>query len=77
MDIQLPVMDGLEATRRLKQNPATQDITVVALTAFAMRGDEERMRAAGCDDYIAKPISYADFVARVTRILSQGRTPSP
>jgi CheY-like chemotaxis protein len=56
MDIQLPGMDGLTLTRRLKDDPATRDILVVALTAYAMKGDEERARAAGCDGYISKPI---------------------
>jgi len=55
MDLALPNMDGWEATRRLKQDPATRAIPVVALTAFAMRGDEEQARAAGCDDYVPKP----------------------
>lgn len=70
MDIQLPGMDGLEATRRLKSDPVTQSIKVVALTAFAMKGDEARMRAAGCDDYIAKPIRHAEFVERITGLLA-------
>jgi len=70
MDIQLPGMDGLEATRRLKADPATQAIKVVALTAFAMKGDEERMRAAGCDDYIPKPIRHAEFMERITGLLT-------
>lgn len=69
MDIQLPDMDGLEATRLLKKNLITHNIKVVALTAFAMKGDEERMRAAGCDDYIAKPIRHAEFVERITGLL--------
>jgi CheY-like chemotaxis protein len=56
MDIQLPGMDGLELTRMLKAGPATNDIIIIALTAFAMKGDEERARAAGCDGYISKPI---------------------
>ena len=56
MDIQLPGMDGLELTRRLKEDPKTSDMVIVALTAYAMRGDEERARAAGCDGYVAKPI---------------------
>jgi two-component system cell cycle response regulator DivK len=56
MDIQLPGMDGLELTRKLKANPHTRHILIVALTAYAMRGDEERARAAGCDGYVAKPI---------------------
>src|SRR5690606_24846489 len=55
MDMQLPGMDGLEATRRLKADPETRDIPVVALTAQAMKGDEERIREAGCDGYLAKP----------------------
>jgi two-component system, cell cycle response regulator DivK len=56
MDIQLPGMDGLELTRRLKQDPKTSHMVIVAITAYAMRGDEERARAAGCDGYVAKPI---------------------
>ena len=56
MDIQLPGMDGLELTRRLKADGATRDIVILALTAYAMKGDEEKARAAGCDGYIAKPI---------------------
>ena len=56
MDIQLPGIDGLELTRRLKAEPTTRDITIVGLTAYAMKGDEERILAAGCDGYIAKPI---------------------
>src|SRR5687767_6983035 len=56
MDIQLPGIDGLELTRRLKADPATRDIRILGLTAYAMRGDEERILAAGCDGYIAKPI---------------------
>jgi two-component system, cell cycle response regulator DivK len=55
MDLALPNMDGWEATRRLKSDPRTRAIPVVALTAVAMRGDEEQARAAGCDDYISKP----------------------
>jgi two-component system cell cycle response regulator len=56
MDIQLPGMDGLELTRRLKADPKTRGIAILALTAYAMKGDEERMLAAGCDGYMAKPI---------------------
>ena len=58
MDIQLPGMDGLEATALLKRDEATRAIPVIALTALAMKGDEERIRAAGCDGYIAKPLEY-------------------
>jgi len=66
MDIQLPGMDGLEATRLLKLDDATRGIPVIALTALAMKGDEERIRAAGCDGYIAKPLVYKDFLAIVS-----------
>jgi two-component system cell cycle response regulator DivK len=65
MDIQLPGMDGLEATALLKKDRRTHDIPVIALTALAMKGDEERIRAAGCDGYIAKPMRYQDFLATV------------
>jgi two-component system, cell cycle response regulator DivK len=62
MDIQLPGIDGLELTRRLKADPSTRDIIILGLTAYAMKGDEERIRAAGCDGYIAKPLRYKDFL---------------
>jgi two-component system cell cycle response regulator DivK len=65
MDIQLPGMDGLEATALLKSDQATRAIPVIALTALAMKGDEERIRAAGCDGYIAKPLAYRDFLATI------------
>jgi two-component system, cell cycle response regulator DivK len=63
MDIQLPGMDGLQATLQLKRDDATRAIPVIALTALAMKGDEERIRAAGCDGYIAKPLAYRDLFA--------------
>jgi two-component system cell cycle response regulator DivK len=63
MDIQLPGMDGLEATALLKRDAATHAIPVIALTALAMKGDEQRIRAAGCDGYVAKPLVYRDFLA--------------
>ena len=66
MDIQLPGMDGLEATALLKGDEATRDIPVVALTALAMKGDEARIRAAGCDGYIAKPLAYKEFLATIS-----------
>lgn len=69
MDIQLPGMDGLEATSLLKQDDATRSIPVIALTAFAMKGDEERIRAAGCDGYIGKPMRYKDFLAVVATFI--------
>jgi two-component system cell cycle response regulator DivK len=65
MDIQLPGMDGLEATALLKRDAATRAIPVIALTALAMKGDEERIRAAGCDGYIAKPMRYKSFLAAI------------
>jgi two-component system, cell cycle response regulator DivK len=65
MDMQLPGMDGLAATALLKGDDATRGIPVIALTALAMRGDEERIRAAGCDGYIAKPMRYREFLAAV------------
>jgi two-component system cell cycle response regulator DivK len=71
MDIQLPRMDGLQATALLKSDDATRAIPVIALTALAMKGDEERIRAAGCDGYIAKPMRYRDFVAAVAAQLAR------
>ena len=72
MDIQLPGMDGLEATGILKKDEATRAIPIIALTALAMKGDEARIRAAGCDGYIAKPLAYKDFL---TVIAAQLTTP--
>ena len=70
MDIQLPGMDGLEATRLLKLDEATRAIPVIALTALAMKGDEERIRAAGCNGYIAKPMRYQVFLATIAAQLA-------
>ena len=74
MDIQLPGMDGLEATTLLKGDNATRAIPVIALTALAMKGDEERIRAAACDGYIAKPLAYKDFLSVISTHLA---APSP
>jgi two-component system cell cycle response regulator DivK len=71
MDIQLPGMDGLEATVLLKKDDATRAIPVIALTALAMKGDEERIRAAGCDGYIAKPMRYQEFLATIATQLAR------
>jgi two-component system cell cycle response regulator DivK len=71
MDIQLPGMDGLEATALLKQDDTTRAIPVIALTALAMKGDEERIRAAGCDGYIAKPMRYQEFLATISAQLAR------
>ena len=69
LDIQLPGMDGLQAVRMFKTDPATRQIPVIALTALAMKGDEARIRAAGCDDYVAKPLHYQQLLAAVARHL--------
>lgn len=71
MDIQLPGMDGLEAVVLLKRDDSTRVIPVIALTALAMKGDEERIRAAGCDGYIAKPIRYQEFLATIAAQLAR------
>lgn len=70
MDIQLPGMDGLELTRKLRSNPKFQQITILAVTAYAMKGDKEKAMAAGCDGYIAKPIdskTFTDIIAEYLR----------
>jgi two-component system cell cycle response regulator len=72
VDIQLPGMDGLELTRRVKSEPRTRDVVVVALTACAMKGDEERALDAGCDGYITKPINTQTFGRRVREFLAAG-----
>ena len=69
MDIQLPVMDGYEATRRIKTDPALRSIPVIAITSYAMGEDEKRARAAGCDDFVPKPYSPRDLLAKVRRYL--------
>ena len=71
MDIQLPGMDGLQATALLKRDDATRAIPVIALTALAMKGDEERIRAAGCDGYIAKPMGYQEFLSTIAAQLAR------
>lgn len=70
MDIQLPEISGLEVTRLLKEDKDLQQIPVIAVTAFAMKGDRERIRNGGCEDYISKPISIAAFLQTVERFLS-------
>ena len=71
MDIEMPVMDGLEATRTLKADPMANGIPIVALTSYVMKGDEERIRAAGCDGYIAKPIDTREFLKKIREYLSR------
>lgn len=72
LDIQMPGMDGLELTRRLKADPASQHIRIVALTSFAMKGDEQKAREAGCDGYITKPIDTRQLPKQVADILQRG-----
>ncbi len=72
MDIQLPGMDGLAATALLKQDPATAAIPVIALTALAMKEDQEKSRLAGCDAYIAKPLRYQELYAAIDLLLAKG-----
>ena len=69
MDVQLPKMDGLAATTLLKQDPATAAIPVIALTAMAMKEDQEKSRIAGCDGYIAKPLRYQELYAEIDALL--------
>jgi two-component system cell cycle response regulator DivK len=69
MDIQLPEISGLQVTQEILKDPRLADVPVIAVTAFAMKGDEERIRAGGCRDYISKPISVASFLEKVKRYL--------
>jgi len=71
MDIQLPEVSGLEVTKWLKEDEELRSIPVVAVTAFAMKGDEERIRAGGCEAYISKPISVSEFLATVKQFLKE------
>ncbi len=69
MDLRLPVLDGWEATRRLKAMPETRDIPIIALSAHAMAGDEEKALAAGCDDYDIKPIELSRLLEKIAALL--------
>ncbi len=75
MDVQLPGIDGLELTRRLKADPLTCDIVIVAVTAYAMKGDQAKAIEAGCDDYIAKPIDTRTLPETVARLLARSAKP--
>jgi CheY-like chemotaxis protein len=71
MDVQLPGIDGLELTRRLKADPETRHIKIVAVTAYAMKGDQDRALAAGCDDYVTKPIDTRALPEKIARHLEE------
>jgi two-component system cell cycle response regulator DivK len=72
MDIQLPGLDGYEATRRIKANPALRTTPIIAVTSYALSGDEAKARAAGCDDYVTKPFSPRQLLAKVREFLPDG-----
>lgn len=74
MDMSLPVIDGWEATRRVKADPATQPIPVIALTAHAMAGDREKALEAGCDDYDTKPVEFARLLEKIDNLLKKRAT---
>ena len=71
MDMSLPVLDGWEATRRLKSDPKTRTLPVIALTAHAMAGDEEKARHAGCDDFDTKPVEYTRLLSKIEGLLQK------
>jgi CheY-like chemotaxis protein len=73
MDLQLPGLDGLSLTRRIKAAPSTRDISVLALTAYAMKGDEEKAMRAGCDGYVTKPLNTRTFPRLVAEFLERQR----
>jgi two-component system, cell cycle response regulator DivK len=70
MDIQLPVLDGYEATRRIKADPSLSSIPIIAVTSYALSGDEEKARAAGCDDFVPKPYSPRQLLAKIRQYLA-------
>ena len=72
MDLSLPVIDGWEATRQIKANPTTQSIPVIALTAHAMAGDEQKALQAGCDDYDTKPVNFQRLLGKIETLLNAG-----
>jgi two-component system cell cycle response regulator DivK len=69
MDIQMPILDGYEATRRIKADPALRAIPIIAITSYALSGDEQKARAAGCDDYVPKPYSPRQLLAKIRQYL--------
>jgi CheY-like chemotaxis protein len=77
MDMSLPVLDGWQATRRIKSDPATREIPVIALTAHAMAGDEEKARGAGCDDFDTKPVELPRLLGKIEALLKNRPAGSP
>ena len=77
MDLEMPIVDGWEATRRLKSNPQTRDIPVIAFSAHALGGEREKALAAGCDEFDTKPIEFDRLVAKIRRVLAIGRNAPP
>ena len=75
MDIQLPEVSGLDVTKWIKNDDELSAIPVVAVTAFAMKGDEQKIREGGCEDYISKPISVGNFMDTINRYLEPGYNP--
>jgi two-component system cell cycle response regulator DivK len=71
MDIQLPGMDGYEATRRIKADPALRSIPIIAVTSYALSGEEQKARAAGCDEYVPKPYSPRQLLAKILQYLHE------
>ncbi|MGB0719059.1 MAG: response regulator [Bdellovibrionales bacterium] len=76
MDIQLPEVSGLDVTKWLKADEELKSIPVIAVTAFAMKGDEQKIREGGCEDYISKPISVGSFIETINRYLAPQQTPA-
>ena len=72
MDIQLPVLDGYEASRRIKAQPDLKHIPIIAVTSYALSGDEDKTRAAGCDGYVAKPFSPRELLTKINEFLRDG-----
>jgi CheY-like chemotaxis protein len=77
MDLDLPEIDGWEATRRLKADPATRDIPIIALSSYTMTGDREKALAAGCDDFDTKPVEFDRLLAKIKQALAREASESP
>ena len=77
MDVQLPIVDGYEATRRIKADPALQSIPIIAVSSYALSGDEQKARVAGCNDFVSKPFSPRQLLGFLPRSVSISSIPSP